>query len=143
MRTEQGKVDDQVKKAGELAAKLHESESFLEIAKERKAQLEEQVKNARTLLRQQGLSIDSPPRDVLPAIDGLVTAVADDAVELSLGGDDGLQMGHELEVYREGQYVGRVRVVSVKPDRAFAVVIKPFSRGIIQRGDRVATRLKA
>jgi hypothetical protein len=52
-------------------------------------------------------------------------------------------MGHELEVFRDGQYLGRVRVVSVKPDKAIAIVIKQFSRGIIQRGDRVATRLKA
>ena len=143
LREEQEKVDKQVALAGELSGKLHESESFLEIAKERKAQLEKQVANARNLLKQQGLSIDSLPKDSLPAIDGLVTAVADDAVELSLGGDDGLQMGHELEVYREGQYLGRVRVVSVRPDKSVAVVIRAFSRGIIQRGDRVATRLKA
>jgi len=143
LREDQEKVDKQVERTRELAAKLHESESFLEIAKERKAQLEKQVANARLLLKQQGLSIDSLPKDSLPAIDGLVTAVADDAVELSLGGDDGLQMGHELEVYREGQYLGRVRVVSVKPDKSVAVVIKAFSRGSIQRGDRVATRLKA
>jgi hypothetical protein len=130
-------------RAAKLAADLYEKESFLEIANERKAQLEKQVANARLLLQQSGLSIDSPPKDRVPAIDGLVTAVADDSVELSLGGDDGVQMGHELEVFRDGQYLGRVRVVSVKPDKAIAIVIKQFSRGIIQRGDRVATRLKA
>ncbi len=74
---------------------------------------------------------------------GVVVAVADDSVEVSLGGDDGVQMGHELEIYRNDQYLGRVRVVSVKPDKAIAVIIKGFLRGTIQRGDRVATRLKA
>ena len=39
--------------------------------------------------------------------------------------------------------VGRVRVVSIKPDRAVAVVIREFARGVIQRGDKVATRLRA
>jgi septal ring factor EnvC (AmiA/AmiB activator) len=143
VRQQQAKVDEQVDRAAKLAADLYEKESFLEIANERKAQLEKQVANARLLLQQSGLSIDSPPKDRVPAIDGLVTAVADDSVELSLGGDDGVQMGHELEVFRDGQYLGRVRVVSVKPDKAIAIVIKQFSRGIIQRGDRVATRLKA
>ena len=52
-------------------------------------------------------------------------------------------MGHELDVYRNDQYLGRVRVVSIKADKAVAVLIREYSRGIIQRGDRVATRLRA
>ena len=143
VRTQQDKVDEQVDRAASLASELHEKESFLEIASERRAQLEKQVANARLLLQQSGLSIDSLPRDAVPKIDGVVTNVVDDSIELSLGGDDGLQMGHELDVYRNDQYLGRVRVVSIKPDRAVAVVIREFARGVIQRGDKVATRLRA
>ena len=143
VRTQQDKVDEQVDRAANLASELHEKESFLEIASERRAQLEKQVANARLLLQQSGLSIDSLPRDAVPPIDGVVTNVVDDSIELSLGGDDGLQMGHELDVYRNDQYLGRVRVVSIKPDRAVAVVIREFARGVIQRGDKVATRLRA
>ena len=143
VRTQQDKVDEQVDRAAKIASELHEKESFLEIASERKAQLEKQVANARLLLQQSGLSIDNLPRDAVPKIDGVVTNVVDDSIELSLGGDDGLQMGHELDVYRNDQYLGRVRVVSIKPDRAVAVVIREFARGVIQRGDKVATRLRA
>ena len=143
VRTQQDKVDEQVDRAANLASELHEKESFLEIASERRAQLEKLVANARLLLQQSGLSIDSLPRDAVPTIDGVVTNVVDDSIELSLGGDDGLQMGHELDVYRNDQYLGRVRVVSIKPDRAVAVVIREFARGVIQRGDKVATRLRA
>ncbi|PHY02224.1 MAG: hypothetical protein CK530_07225 [Planctomycetaceae bacterium] len=143
VKQQQTQVDEQVDRVAKLAAELHEKESFLVIANERKAQLEKQVANARLLLKQSGLSIDSQPKDRVPSIDGVVVAVADDAVEVSLGGDDGVQMGHELEVYRNDQYLGRVRVVSVKPDKSIAIVIKAFSRGAIQQGDRVATRLKA
>ena len=130
-------------RASELAGELHARESLLVIANERKAQLEKQVANARLLLKQSGLSIDSLPKDRVASMSGVVVAVADDSVEVSLGGDDGVQMGHELEIYRNDQYLGRVRVVSVKPDKAIAVIIKAFLRGTIQRGDRVATRLKA
>ena len=143
VRTQQDKVDEQVDRAAKIASELHEKESFLEIASERKAQLEKQVANARLLLQQSGLSIDNLPRDAVPKIDGVVTNVIDDSIELSLGGDDGLQMGHELDVYRNDQYLGRVRVVSIKPDKAVAVVIREFVRGVIQRGDKVATRLRA
>lgn len=143
IRGMQAKVDEQVDRTAKLAGELHEKESFLEIATERKNQLEKQVANARELLKQHGLAIDSLPRDRVPAIDGVVTAVADDAVEVTLGGDDGVQAGHFLEVWRDDEYLGRVQVISVKPDRCVGRVVPEFRRGIIQPGDRVATRLKA
>jgi myosin heavy subunit len=143
VREKQQKVDAQVTRAAELAAQLHEKESFLEIATERKAQLEKQVAQARVLLKQNGLSLDSLPKDRVPTVNGVVMAVADDSIEVSLGIDDGLQTGHQIEVYRDDQYLGRAVVRSVKPDRAIAVLIREYSRGIVQRGDKVTTRLKA
>jgi myosin heavy subunit len=143
VREKQQKVDAQVTRAAELAAQLHEKEAFLEIATERKAQLEKQVAQARVLLKQNGLSLDSLPKDRVPTVNGVVMAVADDSIEVSLGIDDGLQTGHQIEVYRDDQYLGRAVVRSVKPDRAIAVLIREYSRGIVQRGDKVTTRLKA
>ena len=142
-RDKQQKVDSQVTRAAEIAGQLHEKESFLEIANERKAQLEKQVAQARLLLKQNGLSLDSLPKDRVPTMNGVVMAVADDAIEVSLGFDDGLQTGHQIEVYRNDEYLGRAIVKSVKPDRAVAVLVREYSRGIVQRGDKVTTRLKA
>jgi hypothetical protein len=139
----QQKVDAQVDRAAEIAAQLHEKESFLEIANERKAQLEKQVSQARVLLKQNGLSLDSLPKDRVPTVNGVVMAVVDDSIEVSLGFDDGLQTGHQIEVYRNDEYLGRAIVRSVKPDRAVAVLVREYSRGIVQRGDKVTTRLKA
>jgi len=143
VRDQQARVDAQVGNAARLAAELEEQKAFLAIATERKAQLEKQVANARILLQQSGLSVDSPPRDRVPTLDGDVMAVADGAIQVSLGGDDGLQVGHTLEVYRRGEYVGRAVVRAVRPDHAIAEPIKEFMRGVVQRGDRVTTRLKA
>lgn len=143
VREQQSKVDKEVDKAAELAQKLHETQSFLEIANERKEQLEKQVANARLLLKQQGLSLDALPKDRVPTLDGDVLAVADNSIEVSLGGDEGLQPGHTLEVYRAGEYVGRAVVKTVKPDRAVAVILREYARGVVQRGDKVTTRLKS
>jgi hypothetical protein len=143
VRDQQVKVDQQVDRSAEIAQKLHETQSFLEIANERKEQLEKQVANARLLLKQGGLSLDSLPKDRVPTLDGDVLAVAEGAIEVSLGGDEGLQTGHTLEVYRDGQYVGRAVVKTVKPDRAVAVLLREYARGIVQRGDKVTTRLKS
>lgn len=140
---QQAKVDGQVDRSAELSAQLAESKSFLSIAEERKAQLEKQLVNARLLLKQSGLEIDSLPKDRVPELDGQVIAVASGAIEVSLGSDDGLQVEHVLEVYRGGEYVGRAVVTSVNSDRAVARLVKSYARGVVQRGDRVTTRLKA
>jgi hypothetical protein len=140
---QQKKVDDEVKRSAELSAQLAESKSFLAIAEERKAQLEKQLVNARLLLKQSGLDIDSLPKDLVPTLDGEVVAVASGSIEVSLGTDDGLQLEHVLEVYRGGEYVGRAVVTSVRSDRAVARLVKEYARGTVQRGDRVTTRLKA
>jgi len=143
IREQQQKVDEQINRSVSLSAELHEKESMLVIVNERKAQLEKQLANARLLLKQSGLAVDSLPKDQVPTVDGVVMAVADGSVEVSLGGDDGLQAGHVLEVYRDDTYVGRAVVKAVRPDRAVAVLVKEYSRGPVQRGDRVTTRLKA
>lgn len=142
VKQQQQSLDDQVKRTADMAVELHEKESLLVIAKERKEQLAKQVANARVLLQQMGLNVDALPRDQVPAVDGVVTAVGRDSIELSLGGDDGLQQNHELDVFRDDTYIGRVKVVTVRPDKAVATVLRDYTRGFIQRGDRVATKLK-
>jgi len=137
----QSKLKKSVNDGASLAAELHQSESELAMATERKKQLEQQVANARVVLQQNGLSL-TRPETVIPVVGGVITAVANDLAEVSIGSDDGLQAGHELEVFRADEYLGRLRVVSVKPDRAVVRVLKDFARGIVQQGDRVATRLK-
>ncbi|MDO7681881.1 MAG: hypothetical protein MUQ52_05290 [Pirellulales bacterium] len=137
----QDKLKKSVNDGASLASELHQSESELAMTTERKKQLEEQVANAREVLQQNGLSLKRP-EIVIPVVGGVVTAIANDLAEVSIGSDDGLQAGHELEVFRADEYLGRLRVVSVKPDRAVVRVLKDFARGIVQRGDRVATRLK-
>ena len=143
VRDQQKRVDERVETAAQLSAELEESKALLAVADERREQLEKQVANARLLLKQNGLSIDSLPKDRVPTLDGAVTAVVDDSIELSLGADDGLQVGHTVEVYRAGEYVGRAVVRRVTPDRAVAELLKEYSRGIVQRGDKVTTRLKS
>lgn len=143
IQEEQSKVDAAVKRSSSLADELHQKQAFLQIADERRKQLEEQVANARELLKAAGLDPNAVPADQLPALEGSVSAVGQDMVEISLGGHDGLRKNIDLEVYRDAEYVGRVRVIDVMPDKAFARPIKDYMKDAIRRGDRVATRLKA
>jgi isoleucyl-tRNA synthetase len=143
VREQQMKVDSQVGKSAKLSADLAQTQAQLVMAEERKAQLERQMVNVRRLLEQNGLTVDSLPRDQVPKLEGNVLAVAAGSIQVSLGSDDGLQVGHALEVYRNGEYIGRAVVRSVTPDQAVAEIMKEYARGIVQRGDKVTTRLKA
>ena len=140
---QQVKVDSQVDRSAKLSASLAEVQAQLTMAAERKAQLEKQVANARILLQQNGLTLESAAKDRVPTLDGDVMAVALGSIQVSLGSDDGLQVGHTLEVYRGGEYIGRAVVKSVMPDHSVAELVKAYARGIVQRGDKVTTRLKA
>ena len=88
-----------------------------------------------------------------PPVDGLVLDVRKNRanrveyVSLSIGSDDGLIVGHELDVVRTGDdnqkssWLGRVRVVDVRPDQAVGKVVLPAKNGIIQTGDNATSRL--
>lgn len=102
------------------------------------------VQNAKMakVMRKLEVTVDTDVDGIAPRVDGIVTAVSDkDFIEISLGSDDGLRKNHLMEVYRQNSYVGRVEIVKVEPDRAVAKIIPEFRRGIIKKGDRVATKL--
>jgi chromosome segregation ATPase len=86
---------------------------------------------------------ETPP----PKVDGLVldTRKSDrgnvELVEVSIGSDDGLAIGHELVVYRGDKYLGKIRLTYVTPDRAVGSVVEPARNATIQRGDNVTTQL--
>ncbi|MEZ6049715.1 MAG: hypothetical protein R3C11_29860, partial [Planctomycetaceae bacterium] len=69
-------------------------------------------------------------------------------VEVSIGSDDGLAVGHSMFVYRPqaadgtpAQYLGKLEVTKVTPDKAVGRLILSTKNGIIARGDNVKTKL--
>lgn len=109
----------------------------------------EQLADAMEVLRKFDLKAepavysDTPPQ----GIPGLVLAVTPDGlVEVSLGEDDGLRVGHRLDVYRTNgtsKYLGKIEVVETDPDRAACKILPQFQQGSIQANDRVSTGLKS
>jgi hypothetical protein len=94
-------------------------------------------------MEEEGVDPHAPPRGLAPRLDGLVTAVSDNnLIEVSVGSDDGLRSGDTVEVYRGASYLGRAEVLRTAPDKAVAKILRQYRRGTIQKGDRVATRLK-
>lgn len=105
--------------------------------------LTDQVARQTRVLTRYGLDQYTPLHNVPPKLDGAVTMVrGSDLIELSIGTDDGLRVGHKLDVYRGGGvYLGRVEVLYTRPDEAVAKILPAYRQGIIKIGDLVATRL--
>lgn len=115
-----------------------------------------QLAYLKTVVANAGLQTDpevvakqmAPP----PPVEGLVTAVKKNRAnrvqfaEISIGSDDGLMKGNELDVVRvhgkeKADFLGSIRVVDLGPDWAVGEVILPSKNGIIEAGDNVTTKL--
>jgi len=89
-----------------------------------------------------------------PIVGGLVKEVRENVtgstklVQITLGSDDGIKVGHTLIVYRPAEknngqpkYLGKIQVVRVTPDEAVGTVIDNDKNGVIERNDNVTTQL--
>jgi hypothetical protein len=88
--------------------------------------------------------LDISPDTLLeaPNVIGRVLAVAaNGTVVVSLGRDDGMRAGFTLEVHRDGQYLGRLKVRRVEDNQSIAEVLTSHQKGYIRAGDRIDTRL--
>ncbi|MDG3004153.1 hypothetical protein [Paludisphaera mucosa] len=135
----------------ELNDKIREMERALETATKNNGDLKERVAKYSTLLRSQGLSddiaqikgIESPP----PVV-GEVTRVdaTNRKLEASIGSNDGLVPGHELNLMRMSptpEYLGKAKVLTVDPNQSVLQVIGNTYQGKkLKEGDIVSSTIK-
>jgi septal ring factor EnvC (AmiA/AmiB activator) len=137
--------DEQFKKVVQKTDELHQAVAAAKQLRDRTEVLAKDLGRAQSLLQKNGLDLD---RDNKPfPVEGLVTAVhGADLIEISIGADDGLSRGNHLEVFRidgnNSTYLGRAEIVRVEPDRAVGRIDPKFRRGMIQKDDRVATKIE-
>lgn len=97
--------------------------------------------NLPTDVRRMTVSVSPPPE-----LDGEILEARKESkgnrlfVELSVGSDDGLIVGHTMTVYRGDKFLGRVRLEDVRPDKSVAVVVETAPNSVIQKDDHVTTR---
>lgn len=126
----------------DLTDKLNQAESVRQNLDEVNRQATEQMAQMKMVLDRNGLTPDATTvAHIPPKVEGVVIEVGDrDLLEISLGADDGLKVGHSLDVYRGSQYLGRIVIKKTNPDRAVGQVKRELQRGQIKRGDRVTTK---
>jgi HAMP domain-containing protein len=143
VRRTQEDRDGQFGKVVAMRDRLNQLEGAERRLEQRNQQLTKEVAESARVLERYGLNRHTPLHGVPPKLDGEIKMVrGTDLVELSLGSDDGLRVGHKLDVYRSGgAYLGRVEVMYTDPDDSVARIVPEFRQGIIRKGDFVATRL--
>ncbi len=73
---------------------------------------------------------------------GEVLAVGNNGlIEISLGRDDGVRQGDQLDIYRGGQYLGRLEIKRTEDDKSIGQIVPGFRKGAVQQGDKVSSKL--
>ena len=144
IRQEQQEKDNAFSNVVKLTDELHNLANELKTLQTRNNDLAEDYAGALEVLRKHDLGpIPAVYVGEAAKVDGLVLAVRNTGlIEVSIGKDDGLLPGHTLEVSRMSTYLGKVEVTQVEPDKAACKILPEFRKGTIQKGDRVASKLK-
>ncbi len=141
LRTVQRDLDGQFLKVLTLTDQLNQAESQRQNLEERNREATFQIARQKRVMDANGLTETSLVDHIAPAVEGVVLEVSEnDLIEISIGNDDGLKIGHSLDVYRDKTYLGRIVIRKTGPDRAVGQVQRELQRGQIKRGDRVTTK---
>ncbi|SMP77920.1 hypothetical protein SAMN06265222_12418 [Neorhodopirellula lusitana] len=127
-----------------LTDQMNSLRGVVQLQQDRNDQLMTQVTRYKEVVDAAGLNMNDPLDGAPPERNGNVLVInrPRKLVEVSIGYDDGLREGHFLEVTRGGRYVTRLRVRETEPDRAVAEILRDYSEGTIQEGDRVDTSIE-
>ena len=135
----------------ELNDRIRELERILESATKNNSDLREKVAKFSTLLRQNGLSDDIAQIKGLetpPPVVGEVKRIdsTNRRLEITIGSDDGLVVGHELYIFRtkpRPEYIGKATIVTVEPDQSVLKVVGTTYQGKkIKEGDVVSSTIQ-
>ena len=109
---------------------------------ERNNQLAELAAKAKMLLAQVGMTLEDPLDRRPPPIEANVENInRDGLVEVAVGTDDGIRVGHELDIVRNNRFIGRIKVVNAERDRAVGTIVPGYDNLQIRRGDTATTKL--
>jgi uncharacterized phage infection (PIP) family protein YhgE len=135
-------ADDLFKKSLDLVNRLNQANVKMPELEQRNQQLAQMLGNARLLLTRMGMTLEDPIDRRPPPLDANVEQVnaRTGDVEIAAGSHDGIRVGHELDVVRNGRLVGKIKITNVSPDRAVGRIM-PGTLYQISRGDTATTRL--
>ncbi|MDH3719549.1 MAG: hypothetical protein OES79_15615 [Planctomycetota bacterium] len=155
LRTEGNEMRQEIREAREVITtkfatllkvreELNQNLGQVALLNVRNKELNNAVAQAEAWLKKFGVNKETPLDSIEPLVPGLVTRVKkikdDIFVEITIGSDDGLRKGHQMEVYRGSTYVGRLDIIKAYPDRSVGRVDRRYQQMLIQARDQVKAR---
>ncbi|MEM0926500.1 MAG: hypothetical protein AAGJ83_10720 [Planctomycetota bacterium] len=141
VRTEQENRDNLFAETLVLQDALNQARGVRLELETRNENLQTELTRFREVADHMGIDVNAPLDGAPPERNGVVLVInrSKGLAEVSIGEDDGLRSGHELDVTRNNRYIGRLKVLKLSPNRAVAEIMKNYSEGFIEEGDRVDT----
>ncbi len=141
VKTEQGNRDELFTETLNLQDKLSTSYGVVLELGTRNDSLQTELTRFREIADHKGIDPSEPLDGAPPERNGNILGIdrALSLVSVSIGSDDGIRIGHELDISRDDRYIGRLKIVKVEPNRAVASILKDHNEGFIEEGDRVDT----
>ena len=114
-------------------------------------QLLNDFKTMKSFLASKNLTTD--PKQMIvqtappPPVEGVVTEVrkaeksSRELIEISVGSDDGLVVGHKLTLFRGDKYVAEIRLTLVQADKSVGYIYTKAKNAVVNVGDTATTKL--
>jgi hypothetical protein len=140
--------DAHFKEVARLTDVMNQAENEREQLQKRMTTLAADLAKAKEALRWFDINPNANFKDKAPPrVEGIVLVPSGTGyVEINIGSDQGLRVGHQLEVYRTGAagnaYVGRIDVVKTQPDKSVCKVETKLQNSAMMRGDRVVSKIE-
>ena len=124
-----------------LTNQTFEAKNQIALLTEKEGDLVSKLAKTKRVLDRNGLTADSLTDHIVPKLDGLVVKVtADGLFAISLGTDDGLRVGHVMDVYRKDRFVGKGTVIKTETDLSAVRINPDFELDTVQEGDHVTSK---
>ncbi len=134
-------IADQRKKVVNLTNEIYRLRGELDLLTKSSAALAAQNAKQQRVLAANGLNENSLTEQVAKKLEGVVVQTKDDLIAVSLGTDDGLKVGHYVEIYRDTKFIGKAEVTVSDHNTAAARLIPQYTNITIREGDYVTTKL--
>ena len=124
-----------------LTNQIFELKNQVTLLTEKESDLVAKLAKTNRVLNKNGLTQDDLTDHIVPKLDGLVVKVSKDGLfAISLGTDDGLRVGHVLDVYRKDRFVGKGTVIKAEPDLSAVRIDPDFKLDTVREGDHVTSK---
>ncbi len=137
-------VDDiatQFSLVANLTNQLYELKNEITLLTEKESDLVAKLAKTKRVLDRNNLTPDSLTDHIVPKLDGLVVKVSEDGLfAISLGTDDGLRVGHVMDVYRQDRFVGKGTVIKTETDLSAVRIDPDFRLDTVREGDYVTSK---